>query len=313
MCGCSSAAASRDSRRKRSRKRSSRASSGQQHLQRHAPLERDVLGRVDRAGRAATDQRLDPIARQGHSVPELRHHATLHPRAAAVKRRRLRSLGMDETFLDALTEDEAADLHAAGRRRSYGANTTLFHEGDDAGPVVVLLAGRAKVATIGGAGREAIMAVRGPGDLIGELSAIDGGPRSGTVTTLEPAEALLVPGSAFAGLLERRPRIALVILRMVAGRLRYADSQQAQFATHDVVGPRGAAARRAGRALRRARRRPDRDRAAALAGGARVAGPAPRARPSARRSSSCGRSTSSRPAGATSPCSTRRRCAQRAR
>jgi CRP/FNR family transcriptional regulator, cyclic AMP receptor protein len=143
---------------------------------------------------------------------------------------------MDETFLDALTEDEAADLHAAGRRRSYGANTTLFHEGDDAGPVVVLLAGRAKVATIGGAGREAIMAVRGPGDLIGELSAIDGGPRSGTVTTLEPAEALLVPGSAFAGLLERRPRIALVILRMVAGRLRYADSQQTQFATHDVVG-----------------------------------------------------------------------------
>jgi CRP-like cAMP-binding protein len=139
-------------------------------------------------------------------------------------------------FLDALTEEEAADLHAAGRRRSYGAHVTLFHEGDDAGPVVVLLSGRVKIATIGGAGREAIMAVRGPGDLIGELSAIDGGPRSGTVTTLEPADALLVPGSAFATLLERRPRIALVILRMIAGRLRYADSQQTQYATHDVVG-----------------------------------------------------------------------------
>jgi CRP/FNR family cyclic AMP-dependent transcriptional regulator len=36
--------------------------------------------------------------------------------------------------------------------------------------------------------------------------------------------------------MERHPRIALVILRMVAGRLRYADAQQAQFATHDVVG-----------------------------------------------------------------------------
>src|SRR5829696_5737962 len=143
---------------------------------------------------------------------------------------------MDETFLEALTEDEAADLHAAGRQRSYGAKTTLFHEGDDAGPVVVLLAGRAKVATIGGGGRELIMAVRGPGDLIGELSAIDNGPRSGTVTTLEAVEALLVPGSAFAALLERRSRIALVILRMVAARLRYADAQQTQFATHDVVG-----------------------------------------------------------------------------
>jgi CRP/FNR family transcriptional regulator, cyclic AMP receptor protein len=143
---------------------------------------------------------------------------------------------MDGTFLGALTAEETDDLQTSGRRRSYPARVTIFHEGDDAGPVVVLLSGRAKVGTVSGAGREAIVAVRGPGDLLGELSAIDGGPRSATVTTLEPVEALLVPGSAFAALLERRPRIALVILRTVAGRLRYADSQQAQFATHDVVG-----------------------------------------------------------------------------
>jgi CRP/FNR family cyclic AMP-dependent transcriptional regulator len=143
---------------------------------------------------------------------------------------------MGETFLDALTEEEAADLHAAGRRRAYEPGVTLFHEGDDSGPVVVILGGRVKVATVGGGGRQAIVAVRGPGDLIGELSAVDGGPRSATVTTLEPAEVLLVPGSAFAALLERHMRIALVLLRMVAGRLRYADSQQAQFATQDVVG-----------------------------------------------------------------------------
>jgi CRP/FNR family cyclic AMP-dependent transcriptional regulator len=143
---------------------------------------------------------------------------------------------MGETFLDALGEEELADLHAAGRRRSYGAAVTIVHEGDDAGPVVVLLQGRAKVSTVGAAGREAIIAVRGPGDLIGELSAIDGAARSATVTTLEPVEVLLLPGSGFAALLERRPRIALVILRMVAGRLRDADAGQAQLGTHDVVG-----------------------------------------------------------------------------
>jgi CRP/FNR family transcriptional regulator, cyclic AMP receptor protein len=141
-----------------------------------------------------------------------------------------------DTFLDALTDDEATDLHAAGRRRSYGSAVTLFHEGDDSGPVVVLLSGRVKVATLGAGGREAIVAVRSAGDLIGELSAIDGGPRSSTVTTLEPTEVLLVAGSGFAALLERHPRIALVLLRMVAARLRYADSQQAQYATQDVVG-----------------------------------------------------------------------------
>jgi CRP-like cAMP-binding protein len=140
------------------------------------------------------------------------------------------------SFLAALTDEEAAELEAAGRRRRYPAGVTLFHEGDDAGPVIVLLSGRAKVAQLGAGGREAIVAVRGPGDLLGELSAFDGAPRSATVTTLEPVEALLLAGSAFAALLERRPRLALVILRLVAARLRYADAQQAEFATHDVVG-----------------------------------------------------------------------------
>jgi CRP-like cAMP-binding protein len=143
---------------------------------------------------------------------------------------------MARAFLDALTETEAEGLRSIGRRRAYGANVTLFHQGDEAGPVVVLLTGRAKIVSLSAAGREVIVAVRGPGDLLGELSAIDGEPRSATVTTLESVEALLIPGSAFATFLERHPRVALVILRMVSGRLRYADAQQAEFATHDVVG-----------------------------------------------------------------------------
>ena len=177
--------------------------------------------------------------------------------------------GMAGAFLDALTETEADDLRAVGRRRTYGANVTLFHQGDEAGPVLVLLDGRVKVVALTPAGREVIVAVRGPGDLLGEMAAFDGEPRSATVATLEPVDALLVPGSAFAAFLERRPRVALVILRMVAGRLRYADAQQADFATHDVVG------RVAHRLVELCERfgepggGPDRDRAAALAGGAR--------------------------------------------
>ena len=143
---------------------------------------------------------------------------------------------MAGTFLDELSETEAEDLRSAGRVRAYGAGVTLFHQGDEAGPVIVLLSGRAKVASLSSTGREVIIAVRGPGDLLGELSAIDDEPRAATVSTLEPVDALLVPGSAFAAFLERRPRAALVMLRMVAARLRYADAQQADFATHDVVG-----------------------------------------------------------------------------
>lgn len=143
---------------------------------------------------------------------------------------------MVEGFLEALSVEETEAVQAVGMRRTYGAHVTLFHQGDEAGAVILVLRGRVKVATLSEGGREAIVAVRGPGDLLGELAAIDDGPRSMTVTTLEPVDVLLLPRSDFSALLEERPRLALVILRMVAGRLRYADAQQAQFATHDVVG-----------------------------------------------------------------------------
>ena len=140
-----------------------------------------------------------------------------------------------EGFLGALAAEDADALRAVGVRRTYGANVTLVHQADEAGPVVVLLGGRVKVA-ISQAGREAILGVAGPGELVGELAAIDDSPRSTTVTTLEPVEALVVRRSDFSALLERRPGIALVILRTVARRLRYADAQRVQFATQDVVG-----------------------------------------------------------------------------
>ena len=143
---------------------------------------------------------------------------------------------MAETFFEALTPEEVADLRASGRERHYDANVALFHEGDDAGSVIVLLAGRAKLTVPSSSGREVIVAVRGPGDLLGELAALVEAPRSATVATIEPVDALIMSGSAFASFLERNSRVALVILRMVAERLLYADLQQAQFATHDVVG-----------------------------------------------------------------------------
>jgi CRP/FNR family transcriptional regulator, cyclic AMP receptor protein len=140
-----------------------------------------------------------------------------------------------EGFLASLSVEEADAFRAAGFRRTYGANITLLHQADEAGSVMVLLRGRAKIAVIG-SGREAIFGVVGPGDLVGELAALDNSPRSTTVTTLERVDALVVSRSDFLDLLDRHPRIALVILRMVARRLRYADAQRTQFATLDVAG-----------------------------------------------------------------------------
>src|SRR3954452_19075201 len=141
---------------------------------------------------------------------------------------------MSDGFLAELDPDERADLEALGTVRRYPRGEVLFHEGDDAGAVVVLLAGCVKAAQVRD-GREVILAFPGPGELLGELSAIDGHPRSGTVRAIDDVEALVIAGSAFRAFLERRPRIALTLLRSVAARLRESDRQLVDYAVNDVV------------------------------------------------------------------------------
>jgi CRP/FNR family transcriptional regulator, cyclic AMP receptor protein len=139
-----------------------------------------------------------------------------------------------EGFLTDLAADERADLEQLGAVRRYRRGDVLFHQGDDAGAVVVLRDGHVK-ATMLNDGREVILAFPGPGELLGELSAVDGQPRSATVRAVDEVEALVIPGSAFRAYLERRPRIALVLLRGVADRLRAADRQRVDYAVNDVV------------------------------------------------------------------------------
>jgi CRP-like cAMP-binding protein len=137
-------------------------------------------------------------------------------------------------FLSELDPTERAELEALGTVRRYPRGEVLFHEGDDAGAVLVILAGCVKAAQVSD-GREVILAFPGPGELLGELAAVDGRPRSGTVRAIDDVRALVIPGSAFRAFLERRPRIALVLLRSVVARLRESDRQRVDYAVNDVV------------------------------------------------------------------------------
>ena len=139
-------------------------------------------------------------------------------------------------FLDRLEPPERAELDAAATVRSFDRGVTVFHEGDDAGAVLVLSRGLVKVVTRAPDGREVVLGLAGPGDLLGELSAVTGTPRSAGAVALEDVEAIGVPGSAFRALLERHPRVALVLLDLVAARLRAVDRKHLEYATHGVLG-----------------------------------------------------------------------------
>ncbi len=139
-------------------------------------------------------------------------------------------------FLSVLTEQEREALLERGVARRFARATALFHEHDDSNRVVLVLQGRLKVYSVTPDGREAVLAFRGPGDLIGELSAIDGRPRSASVAALEPAEVLFVAAVDFRAFLERHPRVALLLLQMLSWRLRDADRKRVEYAASDTIG-----------------------------------------------------------------------------
>jgi CRP/FNR family cyclic AMP-dependent transcriptional regulator len=142
----------------------------------------------------------------------------------------------DQRFMDALADGDAEALRALGRVRRFPIGVALFNEREPGDAVFVLQTGRVKLSCVTEAGREAVLGIREPGELIGEMSAIDDAPRSATATTLEPVEVLTVSREAFVGFLARTPGVALVLLRMIAPRLRDADRKRIEYLGQDSVG-----------------------------------------------------------------------------
>lgn len=141
-----------------------------------------------------------------------------------------------DDFLAHLDDAERTDLMSRGVTRPVASGSFLMNEGQSADHVLVILEGRVKVSSFTADGREVVLAVREPGGLLGELSALDGGERSASVAALEPVKALIVPADRFESYLTDHPRLALLLLRMTIRRLRDADRKRVEFGAFDTAG-----------------------------------------------------------------------------
>src|SRR4051812_37270261 len=102
-----------------------------------------------------------------------------------------------DDFLAGLPADDVAALRALGMRHRFRRGAGLFHDGDRADRVFLVVDGRVKISHFGRDGTEEVIAVVGPSELLGELSAIDGEPRSGTGTALDDVDAIVIPAGEF--------------------------------------------------------------------------------------------------------------------
>jgi CRP/FNR family cyclic AMP-dependent transcriptional regulator len=139
-------------------------------------------------------------------------------------------------FLQALSPQSAEDLIRLGTRRSFAPQQNLLRERDPDNHVLVLLDGWAAVSTVTerGAAR-LILALRGPGELIGEMAMVDGAPRSATVTALGQVRALVVAGDSFRRFLSGSPQANVLVMAQLTARLRNADAERRSLVSLTVL------------------------------------------------------------------------------
>lgn len=107
----------------------------------------------------------------------------------------------------------------AAKRQRRSAGTTLIWQGAPPEYVLLLDRGRTVITRANTEGRSTMVALRGPGDLLGEFSFIDGGPRSATVLALDDCEVFYLPAANFDSYL-RRNNLRNVVEHYVVGKAR---------------------------------------------------------------------------------------------
>jgi CRP/FNR family transcriptional regulator, cyclic AMP receptor protein len=134
-------------------------------------------------------------------------------------------------------EDEAATaLSSAMGKLHLNKGDVLFHEGDSEDRLYIVVSGKIKLGRTGSAGRENLLAVLGPGQMFGELSVFDPGPRSTTATAVTACELRTLEHDELLPWLTDRPEVAQGLLGQLAARLRRANDVVADLVFSDVPG-----------------------------------------------------------------------------
>jgi CRP/FNR family transcriptional regulator, cyclic AMP receptor protein len=137
-------------------------------------------------------------------------------------------------WLPGLSPDLTPIISARARRRVFQQGETVFHKGDPGVSMFLILDGQVKIVLPSDEGEEALVGVLDAGECFGELSMIDGAPRSATVVAAVATETLMIQREDFLQAVATHPRLALDLLRILAGRLRATDEVVADVAFLDV-------------------------------------------------------------------------------
>lgn len=139
-------------------------------------------------------------------------------------------------FLRQLGQEDAHALVRCVRQRSVAKSEVILRAGAAGDDVVLVLSGRVRLVAFGADQREVVLAIRGPGELIGEMAALEAQRRTASAIALDDVEAGFMRAGEFRTFLREHPDAALVLMRVLVRRLTEADRDRVALATQDSVG-----------------------------------------------------------------------------
>jgi CRP/FNR family transcriptional regulator, cyclic AMP receptor protein len=134
-----------------------------------------------------------------------------------------------------LPENELRDIASKAVTRTYARNAVVIRQGNLTGSLYVILSGKVKVCLGDESGKELILDIKGAGAYFGEM-AIDDGPRSATVVTLEQARFAVISKSDFAHILHDHPDISLHVIKDLVHLVRGLNKSVSGLTMLDVYG-----------------------------------------------------------------------------
>jgi CRP/FNR family cyclic AMP-dependent transcriptional regulator len=135
-----------------------------------------------------------------------------------------------------LDDEAVAALRSAMHEVRLRRGEVLFHEGDQGDELYVVIEGKVKLGRTSADGRENLLSVLGPGQMFGELSLFDPGPRSSTATGITDTVMLALGQEQLMTWLSGRPEVARGLLLQLASRLRHLNEAVADLVFSDVPG-----------------------------------------------------------------------------
>ncbi len=139
-----------------------------------------------------------------------------------------------DSLLDGLSPADRQALLRLGARRQYGPGARLLSEGDQTTFAVIILDGYVKISAVTEGGTESLLAIRTAGDVVGELAALDGSPRSATAVTAGAVLGRVLTKPELDACFRKHPAIAVGFNRAVAAKLRVATRHRVDFRGRDA-------------------------------------------------------------------------------